>query len=199
LKARGPFWALALALVVMAAAVGLLTFDVGGTDSGADSAAAPKRPGLPLSIHEQPQALDRVTFDNGAGETLALADFRGQIVVLNLWATWCPPCRKEMPTLDALQQRLGGDDFQVIALSVDQGGAEAVRDFYDQIGIEHLPLYVDSSMRAMSRLAVRGLPTTLVLDAQGRELARLVGETDWAAPEMIDYMRELTERGNTDG
>lgn len=199
MKARGPFWALGLALVVTAAAVGLLRFGGGGMEAGADSAAAPKRPGLPLSIHDQPQALERVTFENGAGETLALADFRGQVVVLNLWATWCPPCRKEMPTLDALQQRLGSNDFQVIALSVDQGGAEAVQAFYDEIGIEHLPLYVDSSMRAMSRLVVRGLPTTLVLDRQGRELARLVGETDWAAPEMIDYLRELSERGNTAG
>lgn len=198
MKARGPYWALALVAAFAAAGVGLLTFSGGGTGAAGDSTAAPARPGLPLSIHDQPQPLDRVTFDNAAGETLALSDFRGQVVVLNLWATWCPPCRKEMPTLDALQRRLGGDDFQVIALSVDQGGASAVREFYDEIGIEHLSLYIDSSMRAMSRLAVRGLPTTLVLDRQGREVARLVGETDWAAPAMIDYLRELIERGNAD-
>lgn len=197
MKARGPYWALALAVAVAVAASALVVLRGGGgvTDEGG-SGAAVSRPELPLTIHDTPQSVDGVTFEGPAGEQHALSDFRGQVVVLNLWATWCPPCRKEMPTLDALQQRLGGDDFRVVALSVDQGGAEAVQEFYDEIGIEHLPLYIDSSMRVMSDLGVRGLPTTLVLDAQGREVARLVGETDWAAPRMIEYLRELIERSS---
>ena len=196
MRARGPYWALVLAVVVAAAATALVFFGGGGAGGTGPSGTAAEQAGLPLSIHGSPQSVERFTFDNAEGETLELADFGGRVVVLNLWATWCPPCREEMPTLDALQQRLGGDDFQVIALSVDQGGAGIVRDFYDEIGIEHLPLYIDSSMRVMSRLGVRGLPTTLVLDRQGREVARLVGKADWATPEMIDYLRDLIERGD---
>lgn len=195
MKARGPYWALALAVIAAAAAAVLVTLG-GGTAGSSGQGVAAGHAGLPLSFHETPRSVEQFTFEDSEGEELTLAEFQGQVVVLNLWATWCPPCREEMPTLDTLQQRLGGDRFQVIALSVDQGGPEAVRDFYDEIGIEHLPLYIDSSMRAMSRLAVRGLPTTLVLDARGREIARLVGETDWAAPEMVDYLRELIERGS---
>jgi thiol-disulfide isomerase/thioredoxin len=87
-----------------------------------------------------------------------------------------------MPTLDELQERLGGDKFQVVALSMDRAGAQAVRDFYSEIGIDHLRLYIDSNMRAMSRLRIQGLPTTLILDRQGREIARLIGEADGSAP-----------------
>lgn len=195
MKARGPYWALALAAIAAAGAAVLVTLG-GGTAGSSSQGAAAEHMGLPLSFHESPRPVEPFTFEDSEGDELTLADFQGQVVVLNLWATWCPPCREEMPTLDSLQQRLGGDEFQVIALSVDQGGASVVRDFYDEIGIEHLPLYIDSSMRVMSRLAVRGLPTTLVLDARGREVARLVGEADWATPQMVEYLDGLIGRGS---
>ncbi len=197
MKARGPYWALALAVAVALAASALVVLRGGGgvTDEGG-SGAAVSRPELPLTIHDRPRPVEDVTFEGPAGAQHGLSDFRGQVVVLNLWATWCPPCREEMPTLDALQQRLGGDGFQVIALSVDQGGMSVVREFYDEIGIEHLPRYIDSSMRVMSGLGVRGLPTTLVLDRQGREVGRLVGKADWATPQVIDFLNGLMARGS---
>jgi len=151
--------------------------------------AAAATPPPKLAIHDAPREIQSFAFEGGAGEPNTLADFRGQVVVLNLWATWCPPCRDEMPTLDELQERLGGDEFQVVALSMDRSGAQAVRDFYSELGIDHLRLYIDSNMRAMSRLRIQGLPTTLILDRQGREIARLIGETDWSAPKMIRYLR----------
>ncbi len=153
----------------------------------AQGANAPEK----LAVHDQPRELPPVEFEGEGGESLSLESFAGKIVVLNVWATWCPPCREEMPTLDALQGQLGGEEFEVVALSVDQGGPEAVRAFYLEVRVENLALYIDGSMSSMAQLRVRGVPTTLILDRRGREVARLTGEADWAAPPMVAYLRGL--------
>lgn len=153
-----------------------------------------------LGVHDTPRPVPEIAFENGDGEPLTLADFRGKVVVLNLWASWCPPCRREMPTLDRLQAELGGERFEVVALSIDHAGPSIVREFFAQEGIEHLALYIDTSMRALLRLGIPGIPTTLVLDAGGREIARLSGEADWATPAMLDYFRGLiAEQANGGG
>jgi len=104
-------------------------------------------------------------------------------LLLNIWATWCVRCRNEMPTLDALQARLGGDDFLVLPLAIDRAGFEPVRRFYLAIGIRHLGLYLAEDVRAMLSLGVIGLPTTILIDGQGRELGRLVGPSAWDSTE----------------
>lgn len=147
-----------------------------------------------MAVHETPRSVEPFEFRDGAGNEYTLDDFRSRVVVLNLWATWCPPCREEMPTLDQLQERLGGADFEVVALSLDRRGESVVRKFYDDIGVEHLRLYLASGMDLISRLRAPGLPTTLVLDRRGREVARVVGKADWATPRMIRYLRRLIER-----
>jgi thiol-disulfide isomerase/thioredoxin len=114
---------------------------------------------------------------------------RGKTVLLNIWATWCVPCREEMPTLDTLEAELGGPAFEVVPLSVDRAGPEAVRKFYAEIGIEHLSLYINTSMRASFDLQAPGLPTTLLIDSEGRELGRLVGPAEWDTPEMIAFLK----------
>jgi thiol-disulfide isomerase/thioredoxin len=132
-----------------------------------------------------------IVFTDDTGERVTLADFRGKVVVLNIWATWCPPCRREMPTLDRLEAELSGDRFAVVALSVDQSGSEVVRDFFEQEDIEHLGLYIDTSARVLMDLRIPGIPSTLILDREGREIARLSGEADWAKPAMMQYFRSL--------
>lgn len=139
-------------------------------------------------MHETPKPLPAIRFESETGETLTLADFRGKTVLLNIWATWCVPCREEMPTLDALQAELGGADFQVVPLSIDRAGPDVVREFFTEIGIRHLGLYIDASMQASFDLAAVGLPTTLLIDNEGRELGRLVGPTEWDTPEMIAFL-----------
>lgn len=134
--------------------------------------------------HDAPRTLPEITFQDDTGMELSLADFSGQYLLLNLWATWCVPCREEMPTLDGLQATLGGDQFEVVALSVDRAGMAVVRKFYREIGIRHLGLYIDTSMKSSFALAV-GLPTTLLIDKQGKEIGRLVGPAHWDSPEMI--------------
>jgi thiol-disulfide isomerase/thioredoxin len=163
-------------------------------------AAHPTVPGNPLelSVFEPPRPVSELRIQDDQGHDLTLADFRGRVVLLNVWATWCVPCRQEMPTLDRLQARLGGKDFLVMALSIDRKGAEAVRGFYREVGVEKLAIYVDPSGKGSRSLAIPGVPTTLLIDREGREVARKMGEAQWDSPEMVSLvertMREQSAR-----
>lgn len=151
-------------------------------------AASPASPAN-FAIRDSPKALPDIRFTDGEGQALSLSDFRGKAVALNVWATWCGPCRHEMPTFDRLQKALGGPDFQVVALSIDRKGPDVVRRFYREIDIRHLDIHVDSSGKASRDLGVVGLPVTLLIDRAGREIARLVGPAEWDTPEMIAFIR----------
>ena len=129
-----------------------------------------------------------VTFLDGDGAKLTLERFRGKIVVLNLWATWCTPCVAEMPMLDRLQQQLESVGVVVVALSLDRGGPETVREFFDAHGIEHLGVYVDPTMRAQGDLKVIGLPTTILIDRQGDDRGRIVGPAEWDEARAADLV-----------
>ena len=141
-------------------------------------AASPASARPPIPNHGTPRDLLSPPFVDGDGRDLTLADFEGRVVLLNIWATWCPPCREEMPTLDALQARLGGSDFHVLPLSIDRAGLEPVRRFYRETGIRNLDLYIAEDTRAMLALAVVGLPTTILIDRIGRERGRLAGPAE---------------------
>jgi thiol-disulfide isomerase/thioredoxin len=130
-----------------------------------------------------------VRFMDASGRVMTLEDFRGRVVVLNLWATWCTPCVAEMPMLDRLQQQLGEEDAIVLALSIDRGGQEAVKEFYGKTGVSHLKVFVDPTMRAQSDLGILGLPTTLIIDREGRERGRLVGPAEWDDAAAVDLVR----------
>lgn len=101
--------------------------------------------------------------------------------------------------LDALQAELGGADFEVVALSIDRAGPEAVRKFYDRVGVESLALYIDESSRASATLGAFGLPATLLIDPQGREIGRLIGPAEWDAPEMVEFLRGVVAEGAAGG
>jgi len=130
-------------------------------------------------FRQSPEALPEVAFQDATGKERSLSDWRGKVVLLNLWATWCLPCRKEMPSLDRLQKEMGSDKFEVVAVSVDRKGLEASKKFLDETGVERLALYADASARMSSTLRAIGLPATLLLDAQGREIGRLLGPAEW--------------------
>jgi thiol-disulfide isomerase/thioredoxin len=146
-------------------------------------------------FRKEPEALAPIKFQDAEGKERTLADWRGKVVLLNLWATWCLPCRKEMPSLDRLQKDLGSDRFEVVAISVDRKGAEASRKFLADTGVERLALYVDPTARMSAELKVVGLPATLLVDAQGREVGRLLGPAEWDSDEAKRLIRAVVERG----
>lgn len=129
-----------------------------------------------------------LTFLDEEGTKLTLEKFRGKIVVLNLWATWCTPCVAEMPMLDRLQQQLEGVGVVVVALSIDRGGPEVVREFFDEHEITHLGVYVDPTMRAQQDLSAIGLPTTIIIDREGNDRGRIVGPAEWDDAEAADLV-----------
>jgi thiol-disulfide isomerase/thioredoxin len=128
---------------------------------------------------KEPEALAEVSFSDGKGQPRTLKDWQSRVVLLNLWATWCAPCRKEMPALAALQREFGSKDFEVVALAVDRAGADAAQKFLTSIKATDLALYIDPTARAGTALKAAGMPTTLLIDRQGREIGRLTGAAEW--------------------
>lgn len=129
--------------------------------------------------------LPDVVFKDAEGQNVRLSDFRGQKVLLNLWATWCAPCRVEMPEFDELQNRFGGNDFKVLPLSIDTGDDQKPKAFYEEIGLQHLGFYHDGSLAAFQTLRgtglVVGLPTTILIDEEGCTLGHMSGPAEWAS------------------
>lgn len=170
-----------------------------GTDASTGESTATEPAGSPLAglnkgamaalqIKPKPVDLPDFSFADADGKTKSLADFRGKVVVLNIWATWCVPCREEMPAFDALETKLGGKDFEVVAINTDKGGPEKAAAFLVETGATNLALYTDPTGKLFATLKAVGMPTTLLIDREGREIARLAGPADWASPEAIAVM-----------
>lgn len=149
--------------------------------------------GLPrnFAVHDVPRAVAEISFEDNQGRERSLADFKGRVVVLNIWATWCASCRYEMPALDALQASLGGSDFEVVPLSIDRSGIDAMAKFYTENGVRSLATYIDTSGKALRELGALGLPTTLIIDRTGQEIARIVGPAEWDAPEVVMLLKSV--------
>ena len=143
-----------------------------------------------LRLLHEPRLLPDFGFRDGDARPTRISNYRGRVILLNLWATWCTPCRKEMPALDRLQARLGGPDFEVIVLSVDRDGLSTVKVFYEQIGIRHLRIYMDESGQAMPDLGVAAIPTTLLIDSGGNEIGRKIGPADWDSPALVKLIND---------
>jgi len=165
----------------------------------ADTEALPP-PAFSFTAAEEVRAVPALQFTDAEGRDLSLADFRGRVILLNIWATWCVPCRREMPTLDRLQAKLGSADFEVLALSIDRQGLAAIKPFFAEVGVKALRIYVDQSGKAAQTLDIVGLPTTLLIDRMGRERARLAGPAAWDSAGSIETIRRyLSESPNLSG
>lgn len=172
--------------------IGLLT--AAALIAAASATATAQEPTKKFIMHEAPKPVGAIQFDDGQGQSRSLADFRGKVVLLNIWATWCVPCRKEMPALDRLQTKLGGDDFEVVPLSIDRGGMDVVRKFYTEVGIQKLGTFRDNSGSATRELGAIGIPTTLLIDREGREIGRLIGPAEWDSSEVVEFLRCVISR-----
>ena len=144
-----------------------------------------------ISLLAEPKKLPEVVFYDEANNPVTLDKWQGKVVLLNIWATWCPPCVKEMPTLDRLQKRLGGDFFQVVVLSVDEAGVKAVKKFFTKTKVKNLDIHMDPDFKAAGALNALGLPTTILIDVKGREMGRLVGDAEWDTAEMISFFKGI--------
>jgi thiol-disulfide isomerase/thioredoxin len=142
-----------------------------------------------VGIASEPKRLPELTFTGADGKPRALADFQGKTVLLNLWATWCVPCRKEMPALDALQAKLGGDKFEVVAVNIDTRNLDKPKTWLQEVGITKLGYYADPSAKVFQDLKAIGkafgMPTTLLVDPQGCELGTLAGPAEWASDDAV--------------
>jgi thiol-disulfide isomerase/thioredoxin len=200
MKQNSPSLAITFLAALLAAAAGFLSVYWQMKPAGdrpapvaASGPASPTDKGLgkgleKLVVHATPREVADVAFQDGGGGERRLSDWRGRFVLLNLWATWCAPCKVEMPALDRLQARLGGPGFEVVALSFDRAGPDAPRSFFQSEGIGHLALYIEATGRGATALKATGLPTTLLIDAEGREIARLAGIAAWDEEPMLGFL-----------
>lgn len=145
----------------------------------------------PIATAAEARPLPEMRFLDMAGAETGVEAFRGQVVVLNLWATWCAPCREEMPALDRLAAAFAGQPVRVVALSVDRAAPERVQAFLDEVGVKHMAVYRDPKAAATRALKVQGLPVTLLIDSEGREAGRVLGIARWDGEEAFAAVRSL--------
>ena len=142
-----------------------------------------------LDLHP-PSTLPQASFfRHGRQRGQQLADFKGRVVVLNFWATWCAPCKREMPSLDRLAASFDADELVVVALAVDRSAPEKLRAFMDDGGANHLPIYRNPKMQTLRAFKLPGLPSTLIIDAQGQLIGGHSGFEVWDSPEIIETLR----------
>ncbi len=145
-----------------------------------------------LTVATTPRLLPELSFSDADARARTLAEWRGRVVLFNLWATWCVPCRKEMPALDALQARLGGRKFEVVAVNIDTRNTEKPRTWLRENAIERLAYYTDHSAKVFQELKAVGkafgMPTTVLVDKNGCEIASLAGPAEWASDDAVQLI-----------
>jgi thiol-disulfide isomerase/thioredoxin len=151
-----------------------------------------------VGVSHAPKPPPVISFTVADGQLKSLSDFKGKMILVNLWATWCVPCRQEMPALDKLQADLGGDDFQVVAINVDTRNTDKPKAWLQENGIKNLAYYADPAGKVLQILQksghVVGLPTTFIVDAAGCEIALLKGPAEWASPDAVAFVRTALGR-----
>ena len=145
-----------------------------------------------VKLTDEARKLPELAFRDAAGRPKLLADWHGRTVLLNLWATWCVPCRKEMPALDALQDKLGAPDFEVVAINIDTRNPDKPKNWLHEAGVERLAYYADINAKVFQDLKAVGkaigMPTTLLIDPNGCEVASLSGPADWASDDGVKFV-----------
>lgn len=144
-----------------------------------------------LQFHASTRTVPDTEFMTFTGTPITLDAYAGKWVLLNFWATWCAPCRKEMPMLADLQTELGGDTFEVVTVATGRNPPPAMEAFFDKIGVTNLPLHRDPKQKLARDMGILGLPITVVIDPKGHEIARLRGDADWSSDNAKEILQTL--------
>jgi len=206
---KSPKNYLALGIAALAAVSGIYWFQSGERKATGPASAVASSVGTAVGVTKElstgalaaflvkaeRKPLPDIEFADGSGKAVKISQWQGRVVLINLWATWCAPCRKEMPALAELQSKLGSKDFEVVAISIDRKGIEASSAFLKETGADALKLYVEPSSRVLNELQALGLPATVLVDRQGREIGRLLGPAEWNSPEAITLIEAALAEG----
>jgi thiol-disulfide isomerase/thioredoxin len=177
-------WAVAAALMFLLVAPAHAAADEGAVD-------IPDRTKLGEFVpSSQPFAAPTISLTDAEGHTLELSELRGKLVLINLWATWCEPCLREMPSLERLQSRLG-ERIAVLAVSEDRGGNKAVEPFIAKLGLKSVKIYIDPKSEVGHAFGARGLPTSFLIDREGKVLGRVEGAAEWDSPKILGILEPL--------
>ncbi len=168
---------------------GVLLFAVPGPAPGGEAPPLTGEFADNFTLLDPPVPAPLEVFQDLAGRRVRLADFAGRVVVLNFWATWCAPCVREMPSLEALQAALRADGLTVVAVSVDRGGADIIKPFAARLGLQEMELYWDAKNTLSKAFGLTGLPTTFIIDRQGRIVGAVQGSAEWGSPEAVALVR----------
>jgi thiol-disulfide isomerase/thioredoxin len=208
--ARRRFTLIAAAIAAGAAAGVALIYGIGGPQSNANAECKPALDAAQraaafargevaaVNVAKSGLKLPDVSFRDASGKSLTLSSFHGRTVLLNLWATWCVPCRKEMPALDSLEQRLGGPNFQVVAVNIDTRDLDKPKSWLKEVGVERLAYYADPSAKIFQDLKAIGrafgMPTTILIDGNGCEIGTIAGPAEWASDDALKLIEAAAKR-----
>ena len=141
-----------------------------------------------LIIIKDPKIYEEVTFKDINQKDVNLANFKGKLLILNFWATWCSPCREEMPSLDDLQSNPNFNNLKIFPINIDQNDASKSESFFKELNIQNLSIYFDAPITLAKKFSLRGVPTTILFNKEGKEFARIVGSTDFTDNEFINWL-----------
>ena len=141
-----------------------------------------------MAISEIPRSISSVTFQDFTNNEISLGDYKGKLVIINFWATWCAPCKKEMPSLDTLYQNSNFKNLEVLAVNMEQPNASKTKKFFDDIKIKKLKIFFDSKLNFVKEFKLRGVPTTIVINKKGEEFARIIGEANFQDEKLIKWL-----------
>jgi thiol-disulfide isomerase/thioredoxin len=147
-----------------------------------------------LAFAAEPSAVPSTTFTDASGAEHSLADWRGKYVLVNFWATWCAPCRKELPELDALNRDFGGEDFAVVTIATGRNPVPAIERLFAEVGVESLPILLDPKQALSRDMGVLGLPVSVILGPEGHEIARMSGDAEWNSDSARAIIGALVDR-----
>ena len=184
------FWILPATIVAIVASVFLYVYyESAGFDRKSKSESI-------FQHFQSPRIIPELRFMNRKNREITLEAFRGSFVLLNIWATWCAPCREEMPALDRLQEKIGGPDFHVLALSIDETSSSVIKKFYKNLEVESLFIYHDPTGKAFEILKMPGIPATVLIDRNGEGIAYVVGPVEWDNPDVIAEIKSYLNPAN---